>query len=625
MDPLSTANAQGSSSPIEERGIAPAIIIPGRTEREGEREFMLDFIQRSNAKRQDFLDIWDEVLENYLVSFPKSGVLLERGFNQVETQNGLVRASSRLKDPETHQIVESLSGQALGLLLGARDYMTTMPVGLNDYEKSRFLAKTLMAALDEPGVYRTIYELYKDSFIFGTSIVEIAWETRVRPQMSLVPFIDPQTGRIGRKLMPQMVVYRDRPLLRPVDIYDFYPDPSGTRIQENMTGVIKRFHSPRYRIEAMGGKDGPYHLQDALQRALDVASDSEASEEEQGRKRFQPYRGASKYQPMTGFEFWGTVPWQPADGFTNRVITMINGEIVRSHINPFIDGMIPFKEIVMNPVSGRFYGLGPAEVVRFLQDSTDTLLESLTDAVDLAVRAPIFVGRGADVDKNRVQRRLPNDIIDCGDPTKIQPMEQDLSGMVLALQDIVRRKQTMREATGRTDPVQAITKTGEQTATEISTLAQAATQRVDVMVRLTEREDFPWIGKTIHSRIRQFIPERGLIAVLGSEQFPFTLDDIDFDADIRFVGSRDGKSKIQRMNELQAALTVLGSAGELLYTMPELIIRYLRDGLDIEEAEEIVIAAIQRQAALQDMMLATGGEQGAQKGKASPPRQQASK
>ncbi len=217
---------------------APLFMTGGDDPRD--REFMVDFLDKSDRKRMRFIPTWNEVMENYLVTGPRMAEL--RPFPRANFETPSAFRRPLLKDPETHQIIETLASQALILLLQSPEYLQATPIGSDDYEKARFLSRVLMGVLEEPGVYRTIYEAIKDSFIFGTSILELGYESRERMQMTKVPLIDELSGQVfGFDMKPEKIRYRDRPLLRTVDIYDFYPDPSGTRIQENMLGVAKRF------------------------------------------------------------------------------------------------------------------------------------------------------------------------------------------------------------------------------------------------------------------------------------------------------------------------------------------------------------------------------------------------
>jgi hypothetical protein len=300
----------------------------------------------------------------------------------------------------------------------------------------------------------------------------------------------------------------------------------------------------------------------------------------------------NKYAQLTGFEGWGDVPFREPDGYQNRVITILNGVRVRSHLNPFIDGAKPFKEFIMNPIPGRHYGLSPAEVIRFLQDAADNMLMVLNDAADLAIHSPLLMGMAFGGDPDRLKRRMPLDVIECTNVDAVKPIPVDTNVLTFATNYLMRQKMTMREAAGAPNPTQGIESQGEATATEISTISRFATQRIELMTQVIEKDDLPWMGKTIANRIRQFIPDEGSIATLAGEQFRVKLDQIDFEADCRFVGSRQAISKFQNTARYREALNVLGTNPEIVMLYPELVTRYFRDGLDMADAENVVKAAI---------------------------------
>src|SRR5437773_3026711 len=213
---------------------SPAIIgLRNSIDREGQKRYVLDCVDRSARAREPYVETWNEIWDNYLVvpsgttrNAAWHGTSLWPAFPNTRS-TGIER--SVLKDPETHQIVESLAAQSLGLLFSSRDYIQAIPVGADDPEKARLISRLLMAILEQPGFFRTAYQLFKDAFIFGTSIVEIGWETRSRMQYVPQPTTDEMGYRTGTHLVPSEVLYRQRPLLRQIEHYDSLPDPSGMR------------------------------------------------------------------------------------------------------------------------------------------------------------------------------------------------------------------------------------------------------------------------------------------------------------------------------------------------------------------------------------------------------------
>lgn len=575
--------------------------------KKNEVDWMFNHISTSDNTRRKYVDIWDEIWLNYLVSFPDGQVFPQRNVVPISLQGltqGQAQGQARLKDPETHQVIETLAAMGIGLIFGSRDYLQAMAIGMDDPEKARMMTRLIMAVLEQPGMFRTIYQLLKSSFIFGTSIMEVGWETLSRPQVVRKPVYDAMGQLLTREFGVEEVKYKDGPMIREVDIYDWYPDFAGTRIQEDMAFVAKRFRITKHKALAMA-EAGIYDMDD-VREAIARGNDTQSGNAQQfaggdsgqtasmqiARYSEETHSLPDKYGLMTGFEGWGEVPFREPDGYQNRVITILNGVRVRSHLNPLIDGAKPFKEILVNPIPGRHYGLSPAEVIRFLQDAADNLLMVFNDAADLAVHAPLLMGSAFGGDPDRLQRRTPNDIIECSNVDQVKPIPADTNVLTFGANEMLRRKIVMREAAGAPNATQGVESSGETTATEVSTITRFATQRIELMTQIIERDDLPWLGRTLHSRLRQFLPNEGAIATLAGEQFRVRLDDIDFDSDVRFVGSRQAMSKFQNTARFREALGVLGTNPEIVMMYPELVTRYFRDGLDIEDGENVVKRAI---------------------------------
>lgn len=591
-------------------------------ERERERMYVLDFVDASERKRQPFAELWDEMLDNYMVAQPGSSrVFNPNGFRLFGDSGGSIRA--HLKDPGSHENVESLASQAIGLLIGQDDYIQATPIGMDDPEKARLISNVLMGVMDSPNFFRTIYGLLKDSFIFGTSIMEVGWSRRGRRQVTQTPMRDPMTGEVISTVGgTEYVIHEDMPSIRAVDIYDFYPDPAGTRIQYDMCGVAKRFRVTVPEARAMARR-GVYNKA-AVEQAIQFAKTREERTTGEHRSRFsqipdQELETADEMKLLVGFEYWGQVPWKPMDKAENRVVTILEGVHVRSTINPFIDGDIPFKEIVMNPINGRFWGLGPLEVTRYLQDSADNMLMTMTDAMDLMVNGPMLVGNAFAGDLNRLKRRKFNDVIRCSNPDMVKPLPIDLSSMQMAGMELARRRSDMRQATGSLDP-QNISDGERDTATKVSEVVRLASQRLELQVQIIEKDDFPWLGKAIHSRIKQFMPSAGAVATLAGEQFDITLDDINVDADVRFVGSRHAMSRSQKFAQTTQMLTILGQNPMLAIQYPELLVKHFRDSLEVKDARAIVeqAAMVAQQLMAQEQAAAAGSPASGGSPKSSP-------
>jgi len=580
--------------------IGAPVILTDEIRQIEEAEFVLDFVGRSRDYMQPFLPIWSEVDDNYMVTpfgttvVDSLGALL--GLRTAGVARRTTETMSRLKDPESHQIVETLAWQGIGMAIGAPNYLQATPIGMDDPEKARLISRLLMATLDGAGVYRTMYQLFKGAFTRGTSILETGWESRERTQMVKKPIFNPLSGAIDAYgLSPDSVIYRDRVLLREIPIRNFYFDPSGTRLGDDMSGAAKKFRTNWWKA-AEYGNAGIYDREptrEAIRTAQGANTPREAQILEQEFPRLEAIDAPNQYGSVNGFEFCGEVPFNRKGG-RNRVITLLNGRWVRGRPNPYLDGELPWDAMVINPIGGRIYGLSPLEVIRFLQDSTDNFMMIYSDAADLAIRGPMLLGQAFGGDMEKVRLRRLNDVIQCRNVDAVKPMPIELGALTFAMPELARRKQTMREAAGATDPSQAIQGEGQdQTATQNTNLMRMAGGRVRGMVELAERDFFPNVARKIHSRIRQFA-EPDILARLQGEVFGVKLSDIDVEADVRFTGSQQGENAFTTNATYSQIVATLGSIPlATVRAFPDVFIKWFRDGLKAPDAESIVQRAIQ--------------------------------
>jgi hypothetical protein len=270
--------------------------------------------------------------------------------------------------------------------------------------------------------------------------------------------------------------------------------------------VAERFRITKAQALALTepGPNGepPVYNKADVQRALQFAKSREQREDVDYRFRWvteQENAVPERTGLLIGIEYWGEVPWKPKDRARNRVITILEGVHVRSHINPFLDGNKPYKEFVMNPINGRFWGLGVAEVNRFLQDSADNLLMSSNDAVNLAINVPLLVGHAFAGDPNQLKRRMPFDVIRCANPDAVKEVPSDFNAMQMAATTLMQRKADMQQSAGSLDPQQLQT-SDRPVATQISEITRLASQRLELQIQIMEKDDFPWLGRTLLSR-----------------------------------------------------------------------------------------------------------------------------
>jgi len=211
--------------------------------------------------------------------------------------------------------------------------------------------------------------------------------------------------------------------------------------------------------------------------------------------------------------------------------------------------------------------------------------------VNLMTNPNLLVGIGFRGDTDQLRRRTFNGIIECHDPASVGLIPQDFGAIAIGQQELARRKQSMREASGASNPMQSIEGGDRQTATEVSTMTRFATQRIDSVVSLMEIDDYPWVGRRIHGLLRQFANET-ILSKLRGQRLEVPLEMIDFDADVEFVGSRQAQTQFQQLMANKEAVNILGTNPDVVEQYPDLV-EVMLEALEIPDAKRQVARAIE--------------------------------
>ena len=523
--------------------------------------FAMGFISNSKHWRSQYIDKWREVIANFIVEPYHGGNNAKTTSNPYSNQYGNRRNNITLKGGETHKVVMTYASKLVLAALGDTrgEYVQAEPSGYEDARKAQTTTKLLRHGFTRPGFFRSAVETVVDELLIGTAVAEIPW-TLIEREMLIRSIATDESGFEESTFQRQRVAAFDDPELIPLDVQDFYPDPS-EHILEKMSGVAKRFRVNRMEARTRtGGKFG-YRVE-AVSRAFSGAkSDNEprSAVEENFRENLdQPTdkNAHPDFNEQIGFEYWGEVPWEDDQGSSRRVITVINNVLVRDIPYPLADEDLPFRAATINPVQGRFYGVSPAEVIRYDQDLQDAVNILLAIAIKRQVLPPIAYDPMGDIDEAKLKAWDDDTLIPIqGGPNMIGTVKYE-SGVFQGMQLVQNRKVEMQETSGATAGVQGQElSTKRMSATEAQNTITQALDRPELASALLEREFLPSVAKSFIRRYQQFLDTEGLQRRVGEMPEPVWIGDIQGDFDIRFIGSRMAMSRQQRLQAMDRLIT----------------------------------------------------------------------
>ena len=561
-------------------------------------EFVNNFVSLSRKFKQPYVTTWREVIQNFIVEPTDNfnydsvsnpyGKSNHRGRHQRHTAGARHRGIV-LKDGETHKAIMTYASRLVTTILGdARgEYVIAEPVGYEDaLGKGRTTTRLLRYCFAQPGIFRTMIEAVVDMLLMGTSIVFIPWRYRETE----MPMREVSVNEFGEEVdtfTRHIVTAVDDPSIECVDNEDFFPDPTECRL-DRMVGVARKFRMNGNRAKAKA-KAGLFRTE-AVERAIRSASGGEGTDEDEFRED-QPDREdqriPSGFNRMVGYEYWGEVPWEPKDGSRRRKITCLNNEVVEDRPWPLADPDLPFRELVINPVSGRFYGVSPGEVIRYDQDLQDVVRKLLAEAIIRQVHPPLLYNSQTEIDLGKLRNWRPNTPIGVNGPPggSIETLSYD-ANVFNGFAEVNALKTSMQETSGATASIQGQgLGTKRASATEAKISAENSMARPELGAMLLEREAMPSIARSIIRRYQQFITSEQLSERVGESPRPMWVGDIMGDFDVQFMGSRRAISRQEKLQSYDRLVAISAAipAAQMVVPWHELLRSMIGDVLELPE------------------------------------------
>jgi hypothetical protein len=382
---------------------------------------------------------------------------------------------SNLHIPYTYSTVDTVRAKILTAILANRPYGSFVPIGQDDVENAENMEKLVDSQLEKSEIYEKFFKLITEVLTYGGCPYETGWrhETKTIKQNQIVTQGDIV---VGMEVGEQEVTIWDDPDFQPFSIYDLYPDPEGTSIDDCAWAIRREFVTEQvlksreeqglYKITDWENiRAGGEKLNEAKQdRAAAIGSSYEnASTDDKGSQRYELLH-----------------MWEDS-----HVTTIINRtEIIRDEENPFWHGKKPLGFAKIDPLNGEFYGVGLVEIIECLQAELNTTRNQRIDNNNIAINRMYMVLKHAGIDPKDLVSR-PNGIVwvdTFEDVKELQHQPVDAT----AFQEETVIKNDIQEATGTYAEARGATPDSKRTATENAIKDRAVSIRFEVKTRLFE-------------------------------------------------------------------------------------------------------------------------------------------
>jgi hypothetical protein len=413
------------------------------------------------------------------------------------------------------------------------------------------------------GNTRSMYVGFKDMILFGTSVIAPCWAYQEGFRYVMTVGVDPFTGAETSSVTLENVAMRDDCELMALDNDEFFPDP-GQETTQRMLYAGRRFIIPQF--EAQEHIETGRWRKAATTRALEYGpkhlKERWSDDYRSGLDRPMFNEMPEAYKPGIAYEVWARVPYKTADGVPNRRITVFNGQLVESIPAPYLfDCNVPFCELTLNPIKGRFRGLGPGTLAKYTQDFTDALLVCLARSVVRKTDPPVLYSHGADLDLGQLAAWVGP--IGVNDPAMVReiaytPALQEAFMLLAGMKDQSRAQSSAMSG------MQGFGLGSKRfSATESQATFAAQADRPTMMAQLLEREYLPQIAKANLRLYQRYVSTtEELQRRVGTDlkgADAVSLSHIAGDYDIRFVGSSMADSKQAKMQFIERVFQIVGS------------------------------------------------------------------
>ena len=298
-------------------------------------------------------------------------------------------------------------------LIGAR--MDELAMGLQDrmQEKANEAADEMQTMIEDQLIEEDaeikIKQSLMESVIMGTGCVKGA---TVKIKKTEHFFRDPQDGEYT-------LMYEEEPApdIESVSIFDIYPDPYATTMNE-ADGLFRRHVLNRAQFKQLGESDGfDQELIDQCLRMYATGNHNELSHEKERRAmaNISSLGSSNRFEIL---EYWGLVSGHDLMDYGIDVddesdqyqanVWISSGKILKAQLNPLSPQRIPYHVFPYERTPHQFWGVGVARMMRDSQSTMNAATRMYIDNIAIS-SAPMI--------------EVNSDLLAAGeDPTDIYPM-----------------------------------------------------------------------------------------------------------------------------------------------------------------------------------------------------------
>lgn len=480
--------------------------------------------EKGESKNHEEQEVFDEVNSQFKLSKEFLDVIHQRMNDQEELYRTYLDPNNyphgaKVFDPRIFRVIETITPR----MVANEPTGSFYPSEEGDIVTSKILNTLIKYDWRRAEMFPKLVNFVKSMLIFGTAFGRNYWDFRECERVQMVP--KQVEGRmVWTPKNAKKVKYTefDGPNFEVLNIYDCFPDPNATNLQ-NMRWFIYRTFKTLDELKKENDERGVeyYKNLDVLEqnlnakqkegKAMQIADDNQFRQHRRTMLGTQEYRG----QDESNKEF---VVLRRFDRDMWVDIVPEYGVVIREEQNPYFHGDLPIVYGVDYPYPGELYGMGEIEPVDRMQRAINAVLNQRLDNVQLTLRSMWKAKKNSGVDMHTLIS-APGNVVTVDDMTSVEMLQvPDVTGSTF-VQTMNYLTAALQNGTGVTDYTVGVgNKTvGNTTATGTRLVQQEANAQFKLKVQLFNHMVIQRIANQWKDLRIQYTTEAQKLRIMGNE------------------------------------------------------------------------------------------------------------
>lgn len=483
----------------------------------------------AKKKQENKNDVVSKVIEEY--QFAKRYLdPIHANFNSMEE---LYRAyidsstyphNARVFDPRIFRVIETITPR----LVASEPSGSFYPSEEGDIATSQIFNAMIRYDWHRAGMFEKLVRFVKSMLIFGTGFGFTHWNYQESKKKRMVAKeVNGKAVWTPKNAEEIDVVDFDGPDFIPLNIYDCFPDPNATNIQDMRWFILRSFKTLDELKKEDEVRGSSYY------KNLDLLEQGIKDSKEKVAKGFKPEDSTFREHRRTMLsteELHGQDPQNPEfvvlRKFTKDKWIDIVPEYnvcIREIDNPYFHGELPIVYGVDYIYPGELYGMGEIEPIDRVQRAINAVLNQRLDNVQLILRNMWKVRKNSGVDLHTLVS-APGNIVTTEDMNAVEPLTiPDATGgtFVGTMNYLTSALQNGSGITDYTQGIQDGSNTVNDTATGVRLIQQEANAQFKLKIQLLYKMVVERIANQWKDLRIQFTTEAQKLRIVGKSEIEY--------------------------------------------------------------------------------------------------------